>query len=121
MKKKILIVDDEPHMRKLAAFSLRKGGYDFVFAEDGSEVEQMMTTERPDLVVMDVGMSLMDGLSALRMMRAQEDGTHIPVIVLTGIGTMSPESASATGADVLMMKPYSPTQLLHTAKELLVA
>jgi len=121
MKKKILIVDDEPHMRKLAAYSLKKGGYDFVFAEDGNEVQGITLYERPDLIILDVRMANMDGLAALRILRAHSDSVLIPVIMLTGMGNMSTGQAGYTGANALMMKPYSPTELFQTAKNLLAA
>jgi CheY-like chemotaxis protein len=122
MKKRILIVDDEPHMRKLAEYSLRAGGYDFVFCEDGSEVQGLLDREKPDLIIMDVMMKVMTGLEALKLLREPPSSNSIPVIVLTGLGIRHNEQAKRSiGADAVIMKPYSPTLLLATAKELLAA
>ncbi len=122
MNKLVLIVDDEPHMLKLAEYSLRPGGYRFIFGSDGAQIMDIAKRERPDLVITDVRMAQMDGLTALKQLRADEDTRGIPVVVVTGMGCVqSDEPKLFMDADAVIMKPYGPTQLLSTVQALLAA
>lgn len=120
MPRKILIVDDEPHMLRVTELSLKKGGYDLVIGRNGREALELAAREKPDLIVMDVNMPELDGLSALQQLKASPDTAGTPVIMLTGRGhALTREQAEAYGSAVFLTKPFSPTQLLGEARRIL--
>lgn len=119
MKPTILIADDEPHMRRVIELSLKKGGYEIVLATNGREVLQRVENALPSLIVMDVQMPEMDGLTALRHLR-QTTAARTPVIMLTARGhVLTRQDAEASGASLFLTKPFSPTQLLQAVEQLL--
>ncbi len=119
---RILLVDDEPHMVRLAELSLRKGGYTLMVGRNGREAVELAMREKPDLVIMDVIMPELDGLAALHELKANPDTARIPVIMLTARGhVMTRQEAEASGASAFLTKPFSPTQLYTEAKRLLGA
>lgn len=117
----ILIVDDEPHIRRLTEYSLRRGGYEhLVFAQNGLEALTMVDQMRPDLIIMDFMMPELNGLGALAQLKARPKTSTIPVIMVSGCGEFhSFHDAQSLGADAVLFKPYSPTILLATAERLL--
>lgn len=111
---RILVVDDEAHIRRLIAFSLKRGGYErLIFATNGLEALGVAEEEKPDLIVMDFVMPELDGLGALAQLKSDTRTENIPVIIVSGCGefhaTLDPKAMGAT--DVLT-KPYSPSSLL---------
>src|SRR5436189_1348671 len=117
---RILLVDDEPHMVRLAELSLRKGGYTLMVGRNGREAVDLATREKPDLVIMDVIMPELDGIAALHQLKANPITACIPVIMLTARGhIMTRQEAEASGASAFLTKPFSPTQLFMEAKRLL--
>lgn len=120
MPQKVLIADDEPHMMRVTELSLRKGGYAILFARNGREAVEIAQREHPVLIVMDVLMPEIDGLSALRQLKEAADTACIPVIMLTARGhVMTRQEAEASGAALFLTKPFSPTQLLLEARRLI--
>ena len=85
--KRILAVDDEPHMRRLLEISLRQAGYEPVVAENGREALNILRDENVDLVVSDLHMPVMDGLKLLEAMR--KDNIETPVIIVTAQGEIA--------------------------------
>ena len=81
MQKQILIVDDEPAIRDMVAFALRKGDYAPVHAGDAREAQAAIADRVPDLILLDVDLPDMDGREACRLLR--KDGVSTPVIMLT--------------------------------------
>jgi two-component system alkaline phosphatase synthesis response regulator PhoP len=119
MPKKILVVDDEHFMRHLMRHHLTRAGYDMVTARNGREALEAATRERPDLVIMDVMMAEMDGLSALKEMKQGEATRRIPIIMLTAsANAVTREESAASGAAAFFTKPFSPTQLLAEIRKL---
>ena len=117
---KVLIVDDEPHMLRLTELSLRKGGYALVIGRDGRQAVDLAISERPALIVMDVLMPEMDGLTALRLLKQNPVTASIPVIMLTARGhVMTRRDAESSGAAIFLTKPFSPTQLLTEVRRLI--
>lgn len=117
---KVLIVDDEPHMLRLTELSLRKGGYKLVIGRDGRQAVELATAELPALIVMDVLMPEMDGLTALRLLKQNPVTASIPVIMLTARGhVMTRRDAESSGAAIFLTKPFSPTQLLTEVRRLI--
>jgi CheY-like chemotaxis protein len=120
MPSKILIVDDEPHMLRVTELSLKKGGFEILMARNGREAIETVQREKPVLVVMDVSMPEMDGLTALKHLKQMEDLKHIPVIMLTARGhTMTRQQAEESGAVMFLTKPFSPSQLLVESKRII--
>jgi CheY-like chemotaxis protein len=120
MTTKILIVDDEPHMLRVTELSIKKGGYDIVIGRNGREALALAAREKPSLIVMDVSMPEMDGLTALKHLKADPETALIPVIMLTVRGqALTRLEAEQSGAAVYLTKPFSPSQLLAEVRRLL--
>ena len=120
MAKKILIVDDEPHMLRVTELSLKKGGYEILTARNGREAVEVAARELPALIVMDVVMPELDGFAALRQLKATPATAGIPVIMLTSRGqTVAREEAETSGAALYVTKPFSPSALAAEARRLI--
>jgi CheY-like chemotaxis protein len=120
MKKKILVVDDEYYMRRLMQHHLLRAGYEMVTAQNGREALETAAREKPDLVIMDVMMAEMDGLSALKEFKQNEATRGIPIIMLTASAhEVTREQSESSGAAAFFTKPFSPTQLLAEIKRLM--
>ncbi|MCK6501592.1 MAG: response regulator [Nitrospira sp.] len=117
---KILIVDDEPHMLRITELSLKKGGFDLLIGRNGRQAIDIAIDVRPDLIVMDVLMPDVDGLTALRELKQHPETRSIPVIMLTARGhVMTRQEAQESGAALFLTKPFSPSHLLREALRLI--
>jgi two-component system KDP operon response regulator KdpE len=106
----ILVVDDEPQIRRVLRTALSAEGYAIVEARDGREALEVLRNERPDLVLMDVNMPEMDGLQACREIRAS---SRVPMIMLTVRGAEKDKvRALDAGADDYVVKPFGIQELL---------
>jgi len=104
-QKRILAVDDEPHMRRLLEISLRQAGYQPVVAENGKEALTILRNDNIDLVVSDLHMPVMDGLKLLEALRAENIDT--PVIIVTAQGEISSAvQAMKLGASDYILRPF---------------
>ena len=122
MTKKILIVDDEPHMLRVTELSLKKLGFDILTARNGDEAIQIAQRDLPVLIVMDVVMPQKDGLSALKELKAIPATAQIPVIMLTTRGqNITRTEAEGLGAALYLTKPFSPSALASEARQILEA
>ena len=118
--KTILVVDDETFMHVFMQHHLARAGYQVLAARNGREGLEKAANEKPDLIVMDVMMAEMDGLSALRQLKQTETTRGIPVIMITtSAQALTRQESEASGAALFMTKPFSPTQLLLEIKRLL--
>jgi DNA-binding NtrC family response regulator len=117
---KVLVIDDEQGIRDLLDVLLRRKGYNVVVAENGQEGLKVFRRERPDVVVLDLNMPVMDGLTVLQQLRTL-DPTK-PVIILTGAGTPEAEQqACALGVTEFVEKEFSLHRLGDSLKRLLTA
>ena len=116
---KILVVDDEPIVHRLLQHHLERAGYEMIGATNGREAIAMATSESPQLIVMDVMMAEMDGLTALRSLKKEEDTKGIPVIMITANSHyVTQQESEAAGASLFLTKPFSPSKLLSEIRRL---
>ena len=109
IKGTILVVDDEPAVRRVLIMRLQLAGYNVVSAEDGEEALEMFHNEEPDLVVLDVMLPKMDGFAVCRRLRAE---SCVPIIFLSALESISERVAGLDlGADDYLPKPFSPKEL----------
>ncbi|MEY3018609.1 MAG: hypothetical protein RL336_1744 [Pseudomonadota bacterium] len=117
---KILAVDDSASMRQMVAFTLQGAGYDVVEASDGVEALAAAEQSNFDLVLSDVNMPNMDGISLVKELRQRPAFKFVPILMLTtesgGDKKMEGKQAGATG---WIVKPFNPEQLLKTIKKVL--
>jgi two-component system, OmpR family, KDP operon response regulator KdpE len=108
--KKILVIDDELQIRRFLRVALEANGYSIVEASTGKEGAYKSTTERPDCVILDLGLPDMDGLAVLRSIR---DWSAVPVIILS-VRDEEKEKVSAleSGADDYITKPFGVGELI---------
>jgi CheY-like chemotaxis protein len=115
---KILVIDDEQGIRDLLDTLLRRKGYDVVLAESGRQGLELFRRERPDVIVLDLKMPEMDGLTVLRQIKNLDPGK--PVIILTGAGTAEAErQVRALGVTEYVEKEFSLHLLGDSLKRLL--
>jgi PleD family two-component response regulator len=110
---RILVVDDEPHIRQILKFTLEKAAYQVFCAADGEEALEKMAEVKPNLVLLDVMMPRMDGFEVCRKMRQDFILSQIPVIMLTAKGDLNEKVRGLEGgANDYLVKPYSNDELL---------
>jgi two-component system cell cycle response regulator DivK len=107
MTKTILIAEDDPNNRKLFRDILRAAGYETLEAGNGAEALLLAGQRKPDLILMDIRMPVMDGLSAVRRLKADPVTRPIPVIVVSAFAMeKDQENALLAGCDGYMSKPF---------------
>ena len=121
MAKKILLVDDAAFMRKMIKDTLTKNGYTDVYeAVDGADAVEKFTELAPDLVVMDITMPNMDGLEALKAIRAKDGSANVVMCSAMGQESMVMD-AVRSGAKDFIVKPFKPDRVLKTVTSILGA
>jgi two-component system alkaline phosphatase synthesis response regulator PhoP len=121
-KKKVLIVDDEPGVRQLVQRILNKN-YAVIEAQDGAEAVDVSRSEKPDIILMDMMMPKVDGLTACYVLKKDEDTKEIPVLMITAVGFDLNKrlSQDIMGADGYITKPFTPQDLEGTIEQFLSA
>ncbi|MDP2809964.1 MAG: response regulator, partial [Rhodocyclaceae bacterium] len=113
----ILVVDDDPEIRRLLVDYLAKNGFDTVAARNGREMAQALERHAIDLVVLDLNLPDADGLTLCRDLRAR---SNLPVLMLTARGEEADRIVGIEmGADDYLVKPFSPRELLARIKSIL--
>ncbi|MEP6469375.1 MAG: response regulator transcription factor [Chloroflexota bacterium] len=114
---RILVVDDEPKIVRLVRDYLEHGGFDVLVARDGPEALMRARTERPDLVVLDLGLPGLDGLDVTRALRRD---SAVPLIMLTARDSETDKVLGLElGADDYLTKPFSPRELVARIRAVL--
>ena len=117
---RILTVDDSTSMRQMVAFTLKSAGYDVAEAEDGQVALGLAQKEKFSLVLADVNMPNMDGLTLVKNLRTLPDYKFTPLLMLTTESTPEKKAeGKAAGATGWLVKPFNPEQLLGTIKRVL--
>jgi len=105
----VLVVDDEPAVRRVLLMRLQMAGYRVISAEDGEAALELFQREQPDLVVLDVMMPKLDGFAVCRRLRAE---SCVPIIFLSALDAIAERVAGLDlGADDYLSKPFSPKEL----------
>jgi two-component system, cell cycle response regulator DivK len=114
---KILLVEDNEMNRDMLSRRLSRNGFEVVVAVDGEQAVTMATAEKPDLILMDMSLPVMDGLEATRHVKAAASTRSIPVIALTANALVEDrERALAAGCDDFDTKPVELSRLLEKIK-----
>jgi CheY-like chemotaxis protein len=121
-KKKILLVDDDPDFVEAVRVIVESGGYDVRVAYDGQEGLEAVAEEKPDLIVLDVMMPVMNGHAACARLKADKATASIPIILLTAVAervttsTYTHRDMLESEAEDYMPKPVEPAELLSLIK-----
>ena len=120
MSRRILVVEDHEDNRQILRDLLASMGYAIIEAVNGEEAVAIAAAERPDLILMDIQMPVMDGYEATRRIKADPELCAIPIIVVTSYALSGDEEkARSAGCDDYVTKPYSPRALLTKIREYL--
>ncbi len=120
MSNRILAVDDSASMRQMVAFTLKSAGFDVAEAEDGQAALDLAKTEKFKLVLADVNMPRMDGITLVRNLRGLADYKFTPLLMLTTESTPEKKmEGKAAGATGWLVKPFNPEQLVATVQRVL--
>jgi len=119
-KQKILIVEDEADMVNALKIRLEATGYEVVVASNGQEGLSKARREKPDLIILDVMLPKMDGLTVCRMLKFDEKFQKTPIMMLTAKSQKKDvQQGKEMGADAYMTKPFKSEELLETIEGLL--
>jgi two-component system cell cycle response regulator DivK len=120
MSKRILVVEDQDDNRRIIRDLLTSAGYELIEAEDGEAGVRLAGSERPDLILMDIQLPVLDGYEATRRIKADPELRAIPIIVVTSYALSGDDQkAIAAGCDAYVAKPFSPRELLATIRRFL--
>ena len=119
-RRSILVVDDEPHIRRVLEVALNSKGFHVITAPNGIEGLQEIKQDHVDLVILDLMMQVAGGLETLSKIRANPLHSETPVIILSGKGQDADRKyALAGGAKDFLTKPFSPKKLIARIEEIL--
>ncbi len=122
MKPLILTIEDQPDIRRLIRMTLEFKGFNVIEADDGAQGLALARSRRPDLILLDVMMPGLSGLSVARMLADDGALRQIPAVMLSALGAPSDVDAGlATGVRAYLVKPFSPWELLALVEELTTA
>ena len=118
MPKTILIVDDSASMRQLISFTLKDAGFDVLSAVNGTDALTRLGSRRVEMVVTDLNMPEMDGITFIRQLRGMKEHRFTPIIMLTTEAQdAKKQDGRAAGASGWIVKPFSPEKLLEVVKK----
>jgi two-component system chemotaxis response regulator CheY len=115
-----MIVDDSVSMRQMVAYTLRQGGFDVVEAEHGQDAMNKLQSTTVDLIITDLNMPVMDGITLIQNVRKLVAMKSKPILMLTTEGLAAKkEQGKAAGATGWIVKPFDPEKLLQTVAKVL--
>lgn len=120
MTKRILVVEDTEDNRKILRDLLTSAGFELIEATDGESGIRMASEEKPDLILMDIQLPLVNGYEATRRIKANPETGNIPILAVTSYALSGDEAkAMEAGCDGYIAKPFSPRNLLAKVREFL--
>lgn len=120
MKHSILLVDDDPNLRDMLRQMLEMGGFAVTEAEDGLDALEKLEEITPDVLVLDVMMPNLDGVSLCKQLRSDAEFMSLPIIMLSGkTQHRAVEEGMAAGANCYLCKPITVDELIRSVRELL--
>ena len=120
MSKRILVVEDQEDNRRILRDLLGNAGYELVEVESGEEAVTAVGAQRPDLILMDIQLPVMDGYEATRRIKSNPDMEAVPISAVTSYALAGDEAkARAAGCSAYVSKPFSPRALLAKVCEYL--
>jgi two-component system cell cycle response regulator DivK len=118
MTKRVLVIEDTEDNRQIVRDLLTNAGYEIVEAEDGESGVAMAASVRPDVILIDIQLPVMDGYEAARRIKADPATAHIPIIAVTSYALAGDEAKTRdAGCDGYIAKPFSPRLLLAKVRE----
>ncbi|WP_172953581.1 response regulator [Vibrio salilacus] len=122
MSKTILVVDDSTSIRQVVSMTLKGAGYQTIEAHDGKDALAKLAGKRIHLVISDVNMPNMDGITLLKELKQRPDTKFTPVIMLTTESeAVKKEQGRSAGAKAWVVKPFAPDQMLAAVAKLIPA
>jgi len=122
MGKRILVVDDSSSVRTVARMALREKGYEVIEAENGQDGLRLLDGDRIHLIISDVNMPMMDGITFLKEIKRHPQYKFTPVIMLTTeAGEDKKQEGRAAGAKAWITKPFQPQLLVDAVSKLILA
>ena len=119
---RVLLIDDEPDIRRIARLLLEPYGHEVILGEDGARGVGMAQHQRPDVIVLDLMMPILDGHATLEMLQADQRTAGIPVVILTAVAQETVrERCLSEGATRVLTKPFDPESLAEAIDDVLVA
>lgn len=120
MKEKILIVEDEKDIVKMLDYNLKKEGFRVISCADGEDALDLAVRERPDLIILDLMLPVIDGLDVCRQLKKESKAACIPIIMLTAKAQEADKVVGLElGADDYVTKPFSPRELIARIRAVL--
>ena len=116
--KKVLVVDDEPNIADLAKIRLTNAGFDVVTAYSGEEALEKVADEPPDVIVLDVMMPGIDGWEVASRLKGDPETKHIPILMLTALGTGEESLPGSANIDEYYTKPFETAKLVKLVRRL---
>ena len=114
MKKFVLTVDDSRTIREMVGFTLKNAGFEVLEAEDGVQALELLKTNQPDVIITDLNMPNMDGLTLIKHIRELAKFKSTPILMLTTEYTDEKKAAGReAGATGWLVKPFNPEKLLQ--------
>ncbi len=119
MKKKILLVDDEPDIQVIISGRLTALGFEVLIAKDGQEGLDLARKESPDVILLDLMLPKLDGYKVCRMLKFDKAFENIPVVIFSAKGSDADKKlAEQVGADAYMVKPFDLKLFTETIRKL---
>lgn len=121
-KKRVLVVDDDADIAKMLKVRIEAEGYELMNVLDGKEMFEILKIKKPDLILLDIMLPSMDGYSALREMRKNEEYADIPVIILSAKEKRKIEDLfTLEKIEFFIEKPFDTNELMKKIKEVMVS
>ena len=116
----ILVVEDEPDIRKLVQYNLTQERYKVLEAEDGEQALKLLQRSRPNLVILDLMLPGMSGLELCKLLRERQETAQLPILILTAkAGEADKVVGLEMGADDYLAKPFSPREMVARVRAIL--